>query len=97
MKSLVRVLNEIGKAILFVCAVALPAIAAWGLFFVMVYHAKLWLVGLFWYLGIGALASSFLCWRSPEPRRTLSGLVLQSLALFAFMVTITLFRRGTTP
>jgi hypothetical protein len=97
MKSFVRVLKEIAKASLFVCAVALPAIAVWGLFFVMVYHAKLWLAGSFWYLSIGVLASSFLCWRSPEPRRTLSALVLQSLVLFAFMVTFTLFRRGAAP
>ena len=95
MRSLVYLLTEIGKAILFVCAVALPAIAVWGLFLILVYHAKAWLAGSFWYLGIAAVAWLFLCWRSPQPRRTLSDLWLQSFFLFAFMLMLTMFRRVT--
>jgi hypothetical protein len=95
MRSFVYLLTEIGKAILFVCAVALPAIAAWGLFLILAYHAKAWLAGSFWYVGIAAVAWLFLCWRSPQPRRTLSDLWLQSFFLFAFLLILTVFRRVT--
>jgi drug/metabolite transporter (DMT)-like permease len=95
MRSLVYLLKEIGKALLLVCAVALPAIAAWGLFFIVFYHAKFSLAGSFWYLGIGALAWLFLCWRSPQPHRTLSDLLLGTVLLLVFMVAYTLVRRIT--
>ncbi|GEM_PF-4570140 len=97
MRSLVYLLTQISRAILFVSAVALPAIALWGLFLILVYHAKAWLAGSFWYLGIAAVAWLFLCWRSPQPRRTLGDLWLQSFFAFAFMLMLTMFRRVTAP
>ncbi|HEV8618330.1 MAG TPA: hypothetical protein VGQ70_02450 [Candidatus Udaeobacter sp.] len=95
MCGIVYVFTEIGKAIVYVCAVALPAIALWGLFFIVFYHAKFWLSCSFWYLGIGALAWLLLWWRSSEPRRTLSDLLLQTVTLFACLVTYVLVRRIT--
>jgi hypothetical protein len=66
-----------------------------GIFLIVFYGGKFGLVGSFSYLGIGALAWLFLCWRSPEPHRTLSDLLLETVLLLAFMVAYTLVRRIT--
>jgi hypothetical protein len=92
MTSIVRLLAGLGKALVFVFGIGLPIIGAWGLFFIVFYHAKFWLVGSFWYIGIGAAAWLFLCWCSPEPRRTFRMLALYTAAGLAFLVSGTLFR-----
>jgi peptidoglycan/LPS O-acetylase OafA/YrhL len=94
-RSLIYLLSEIGRAILYVCAVALPAIAAWGLVVSLVYGAKFWPAGPFWYLGIGGTCWLFLCWRSPQPRRTLGDLLIHIVTLIAFMLVITISQRIT--
>jgi hypothetical protein len=92
MTSIVRLLTGLGKALVFIFAVGLPVIGAWGLFFIVFYHAKFWLVGSFWYIGIGAAVWLLLCWRSPEPRRTFGMLALHTTAYITFAVSGTLFR-----